>query len=196
MKRRTRSTQIRPTGSVLQLRAYRQITAPSQQDRLQPAPLLHLLRTASPPARVSDWPGAKKATLKEGRSESLRERARSALGILLTCRIIACDVSIATCDFLLSFAPWYVGELSTSWGVGTVPARGSIATMNEQFKISSSIEVSSPASVHTCTMWVTRQTQCFDQTREKRGGNIERKTGKPMRTSEFFIANMSHLIRS
>jgi hypothetical protein len=81
MKRRTRSTQIRPTGSGLQLWAYRHSTATSQQDlqlnpRLRPAPLLHLLWMASPPARASDWPGVKKATLKGGRSESLRERRK------------------------------------------------------------------------------------------------------------------------
>jgi hypothetical protein len=69
VKKRTRKIQIRPSGSGFHLLASRHDTTRSRQDlqllpRLQPAPLLHHLRTASPPARASVWPGAEWTTLK------------------------------------------------------------------------------------------------------------------------------------
>jgi hypothetical protein len=81
VKKRTRKIQIRPSGSGFHLLASRHDTTRSRQDlqllpRLQPAPLLHHLRAASPPARASDWPGAERTTLKGRRREPSRGERR------------------------------------------------------------------------------------------------------------------------
>jgi hypothetical protein len=101
-KKRTRSFQIRPTGSGILLRASRHNTSTSRQNpqlipRLESTPRLHLLRTASPPTRASGWPSAERTTLNGGRwrepSREGREKGETCinssigLGALLTKKI-------------------------------------------------------------------------------------------------------------